>query len=157
MRDFFRRYVDGMEDPPLEELLDAFGVEWHARAATSARDRGGKAAGGGPGPASWLGAKLTDDLRLQYVFNGSPAEAAGLAPNDVIVAFDGIRASPSALESLLTDRSPGETINVHAFRRDELFVFRVTLAAPPLDTCYLVLKEDVPEAVRTLRAQWLHG
>ena len=157
LRDFFRRYVDGTEDPPLEELLDAFGVEWHTRAATSPRDRGGKPAGGGPGPASWLGVKVADDLKLQHVFSESPAEAAGLAPNDALVAFDGIRASPSSLESLLTDRSPGETIDVHAFRRDELLVFPVTLGAPPLDTCYLVLKEDLPEAARTLRGKWLHG
>jgi predicted metalloprotease with PDZ domain len=157
LRDFFRRYVDGTEDPPLEELLDAFGVEWHVRAATSSRDRGGKAAAGGAGPVSWLGVKVTDDLKLQYVFNGGPAEAAGLAANDVLVAFDGIRATPSALESLLADRSPGETINVHAFRRDELLVFPVTLATPPLDTCYLVPREKVADAVAKLRANWLHG
>ncbi len=31
MRDFFERYVDGTDDPPLDALLDAFGVEWHVR------------------------------------------------------------------------------------------------------------------------------
>ena len=84
MRDFFARYVYGTEDPPLETLLDAFGVAWHLRPAGNAKDRGGKPASDPP-PTCWLGTKMHDDLRLQYVFTGGPAERAGLAANDVLV------------------------------------------------------------------------
>ena len=158
VNDFFERYVYGTEDVPLEQLLNGFGVEWHLRAATSSRDRGGKATGGGDSRySSWLGIKAADDLKLQHVFTGGPAERAGLAPNDVLIAFDGMRASSSSLESLLTDRSPGEIITIHAFRRDELIEVRVSLAPPPLDTCYLTLKQDAPQAARSLRAKWLGG
>jgi predicted metalloprotease with PDZ domain len=34
------------------------------------------------------------DARLRHVFNGGPAARAGLAAGDVIVAVDGLRASP---------------------------------------------------------------
>ena len=44
LSDFFARYVDGTEDPPLRELLAEFGVTLHLRAANDAKDRGGKPA-----------------------------------------------------------------------------------------------------------------
>jgi predicted metalloprotease with PDZ domain len=55
MHDFFACYVFGTEDPPLEALLDVFGVDWHLRPASNARDRGGKPVSDPP-PACWLGA-----------------------------------------------------------------------------------------------------
>ncbi|MGC1816381.1 MAG: peptidase M61, partial [Casimicrobiaceae bacterium] len=53
--DFFGRYVDGTDDPPLAALLDAFGIDLHLRPAGGANDRGGRPAAG-PLPACWLGA-----------------------------------------------------------------------------------------------------
>ena len=156
MRGFFERHVDGTDDPPLDVLLDAFGVEWHVRPANGPKDRGGKPASG-PVPACWLGAKVAGDLRLQHVFTGGPAERAGLAANDVLVAFDGLRASTESLDSLLSDRAPGEHVTVHAFRRDELMSFDLQLAGAPLDTCYLTLRLDAPAEADTLRRGWLAG
>jgi len=155
-RDFFERYVHDTDDPPLAALLGAFGIEWHIRAASSAGDRGGKPAPG-PTPACWLGAKASDDLRLQHVYTGGPAERAGLAPHDVLVAFDGVRASRDTLASTLADRSPGERLTVHAFRRDELFSVELELAGAPLDTCYLTLREDAAAGALALRNGWLSG
>ena len=156
MRDFFERHVDGTDDPPLDALLDAFGVEWHVRPANGPKDRGGKPASG-PVPACWLGAKVAGDLRLQHVFTGGPAERAGLAANDVLVAFDGLRASTESLDSLLSDRATGEHVTVHAFRRDELMSFDLQLAGAPLDTCYLTLRPAAPAEADTLRRGWLTG
>lgn len=156
MREFFARYVDGTDDPPLERLLDAFGVDWHLRAACNAADEGGKPAAA-PAPACWLGAKLAGDARLQHVFTGGPAERAGLAPNDVLVALDGVRASTATIHTLLADRAPGERVTVHAFRRDELIAVELDLAAPPLDTCYLVLRAEATGKAVDLRGHWLRG
>jgi len=156
MRDFFDLYVRGNDDPPLESLLGEFGVAWHLRAASGPSDRGGKAASG-PLPACWLGARMAGDLRVQHVFNGGPAERAGLAANDVLVAIDGLRASSSSIESLLTNRSPGERVTVHAFRRDELLSVELELAPAPLDTCYLTLEEECGNSAQELRGQWLKG
>ena len=154
MRPFFARYVEGTDDPPLDVLLDAFGIEWHVRAATGSRDGGGKPAAGLL-PRCWLGAKVARDLSLQHVFTGSPAERAGLAARDVLVALDGVRASSETLNALLADRAAGEQVHVHAFRRDELIAVDVALAPAPLDTCYLTVRADETAGAAALRRAWL--
>jgi len=156
MHDFFARYVHGTDDPPLAALLDAFGVDYSLRPAASAADRGGKPASA-PAPACWLGASVAKDLTLQNVFTGSPAERAGLAARDVLVAIDGVRASADSLDKLATTRSAGEHVQVHAFRRDELILVDVELASAPLDTCWLTLRADAPGEPAELRQRWLHG
>jgi len=155
LREFFDRYVAGTEDPPLEALLRDFGVMLHLRAATGPTDRGGKAASKDTPPASSMGALLGSDLKLKYVAAGGPAEVAGLAPNDLLVAIDGLKASSEAIASMLKRNGPGTNIAVHAFRRDELMTFDLVLAAPPLDTCYLELQADASPEVGARRAAWL--
>jgi predicted metalloprotease with PDZ domain len=156
MHAFFARYVNGTEDPPLDALLDAFGIEWNLRPSTGASDRGGKAATGTV-PKAAIGAKIGNDLKLLHVYSGGAAERAGLAPNDVLVAIDGIRASADAVNAMTRRRSPGERIAVHAFRRDELVSVEVELLAAPLDTCHLALRTDAPERAVALRNAWLEA
>ena len=156
MKPFFDRFVDGTEDPPLAELLDAFGVDWHVRATTGAGDRGGKPAEGAA-PACWFGAKVGADQVLQHVLSGGPAECAGLAARDELVALDGLRASTGTMDALLARHGPGELVRVHAFRRDELLDVLVELAAAPLDSCYLTLRADAAPPALALRNAWLAG
>jgi predicted metalloprotease with PDZ domain len=151
---FFRRFVDGTEDPPLESLLDALGIDWNVRPSSGPNDRGGKPASGAA-PQSSLGAKIGHDLKLLHVYSAGAAERAGLAPNDVLVALDGLRASSDALDALVRRRSPGERVGVLAFRRDELVSVDVDLMAAPNDTCYLGLRVDAPERAIALRNAWL--
>lgn len=154
MHAFFRRYVHGTEDPPLETLLEAFAVEWHVRPAMGSKDSGGKPATGTPAKSS-LGVKIGSELRLQHVYRGGAAERAGLAPHDVLVAIDGTRASTESIAALVERRAPGERVTVHAFRRDELMSVELELAPVPHDTCYLTLRTDAPERAVTLRTGWL--
>jgi predicted metalloprotease with PDZ domain len=154
MHAFFRRYVDGTEDPPLETLLDAVAIDWHVRPSSGPNDRGGKPANGAL-PQTSLGARIASDLKVQNVYSGGPAELAGLAPNDVLVALDGLRASTDTIDALLKRRSPGERVAVHAFRRDELITLELELTAAPNDTCHLGLRVDAPERAVALRNAWL--
>ncbi|HTP98350.1 MAG TPA: PDZ domain-containing protein [Casimicrobiaceae bacterium] len=156
LSDFFARYVDGTEDPPLPELLSAFGVTLHMRAASGAKDRGGKPAGG-PMPRCTLGVRLGADAKLAVVTPDGPAARAGLSAHDTLVAVAGLKATPERIATLLSRHSPGETIGVHAFRRDELMTFRVTLDAAPEDTCYLTLDASPAGAVEQRRNAWLKG
>jgi len=156
LHDFFRRYVEGTEDPPLATLLAAFGVDWNVRPSTGAKDSGGKPANGKV-PRSSLGAKVGSDLKLEHVYSGGAAERAGLAANDVLVALDGLRASTQAIDAMLERRSPGERVAVHAFRRDELLTFDVELMPAPNDACYLGLRVDAPERAIALRNAWLNA
>ena len=162
--DFFARHVDGTEDPPLAELLAAAGVTLKLRAARNARDRGGDAGGPAAGSdASAAAARTTfgfelaagGEARLQHVFSGGPAERAGLAAGDVLVAIDGLRATATAVDALREQRRAGDVLAIHAFRRDELFTTALTLADAPLDTCWLELDESASAETRARRDAWL--
>jgi predicted metalloprotease with PDZ domain len=159
--DFFARYVHGTDDPPLEALLRAFGVALNLRVARSGDDRGGKPAkepmASDARPLCWLGVKLAPgaEAKLQHVYTGGPAEQAGLAGGDTVVAIDGLRASPESIRNLLRRRKAGETLTVHAFRRDELFTATLTLAEAPRDTCWLTLSATIGDEVRARRDAWL--
>jgi len=161
LTDFFFRCVDGTEDPPLAALLAEFGVTLNVRAATGDDDRGGKAGKaterGESSPRLWLGAKLSGatEPRLQTVYTGGPAERAGLAGGDTLIALDGVRASVESIGKLLARRRPGETVTVHAFRRDELAVTDLTLEPAPLDTCWLTLAATLDAGTRARRNAWL--
>ena len=162
--DFFARHVDGTEDPPLAELLAAAGVTLKLRAARNARDRGGDQGGPAAGSDESAAAARTTfgfelaaggEARLQHVFSGGPAERAGLAAGDVLVAIDGLRATAAAVETLREQRRAGDTLAIHAFRRDELFTAALTLADAPLDTCWLALDDAAVAEIRARRDAWL--
>jgi len=160
LNDFFARYVDGTEDAPLEALFAGFGVAYRLRPAEGQSDRGGKRgrnANDDEPPVAWLGASLAggDEPVLPHVFSGGPAEQAGLAAGDSIVAMDGVRMSVPAIEKLVRRRRPGESVAVHAFRRDELITTELMLAPAPDDTCWLALADTVDEATRARRMAWL--
>jgi predicted metalloprotease with PDZ domain len=151
---FFRRYVDGTEDPPLAALLADFGVALELRPSQGASDRGGKPAAGAL-PRASLDAKVGNDMKLVHVYAGGAAERAGLAPGDQLVALDGLKATADVLRSMLERRMPGERVTIHAFRRDELLDFAVELHAPAHDTCVLRLLQDAPSPATERRARWL--
>ncbi|MCE2946008.1 MAG: M61 family metallopeptidase [bacterium] len=168
---FFALAVDGTEDLPLAALLATVGVKLGLRAATGESDKGGT-----PGPLAkvqaeavaaaddvavtsaaplrpWLGARLSADGKVSLVHDGSPAQQAGLSAGDQIVAIDGLRFA--GIEALLSASRPGRALEVHAFRRDELYQCRLVLAEAPLDTAWLVVDADAaPDAVAA-RAVWL--
>jgi predicted metalloprotease with PDZ domain len=58
--------------------------------------------------------------RIKQVHEGSPAEAAGLAVGDVIVAIQGHRAPFSDVEPLLRFLTDDEDVQVHVFRNEML-------------------------------------
>ncbi|MFO1362072.1 MAG: M61 family metallopeptidase [Burkholderiales bacterium] len=163
LRSFFDRALRSTADLPLESLLAAVGVDVEVRAAESAGDRGGRPATTGAAARArrvTLGARTADvggDLKLTHVFDDGPAQAAGLAAGDVLVALDGLRATPGTIEPLLGRLRPGDTVRVHAFRRDELLELAVRLAPPALDTCCLRFQKRPAAGALRLRRGWLDG
>ena len=153
---FFARYVHGTEDLPLADLLHEFAVTLHLRPSHGTKDRGGKAGTGTP-PRCMLGVRAGADQRLAAVLHDGPAARAGLSGHDTLVAIDGFKASPEALATVLARHVPGDAIDVHAFRRDELMAFRVTLGEPATDTCYLVLDATPAADAKARRDAWLRG
>ncbi|MEO9384312.1 M61 family metallopeptidase [Chromobacterium phragmitis] len=142
LKPFFDLALRSTQDLPLAELLQSQGVELKFEAAQGASDRGGvvDAFAGKPAPLT-LGVKTVADaagVKLAQVLDGGAAQRAGLSGGDVVVALDKLRAYD--LDKQLARLSAGDTIKLHAFRRDELMTFDVAPQAAPEDTCRLKLE-----------------
>lgn len=160
MTDFFANYLYGTQDLPLEKLLKTVGIDSHLRAASSVDDKGGKPAdNSNVKPVINLGARVAADpagALLTHVFDNGPAQCAGLAAGDIVVALDGIRTSKDNLEKSINSYQINDEVTVHAFRRDELCEFMLALAAAPLDTCYLEFNDSVDTKQKTAWQRWLN-
>jgi predicted metalloprotease with PDZ domain len=117
LKTMFERYVRGTEDLPLAKLYAPFGVK-----LADERKSGKPSLDAGIGRDSG-GAKLSS------VHEGGPAHKAGLSAGDVIIALDGLKVNgnPSNLDALLSRYKVGDKVTAHAFRRDELMAFDITL------------------------------
>ena len=142
LKRFFADYTDGTRELPLERLLATAGLrlEWI------------------PDPKAKHGVDLSirtrvenNEVVLAAVHPGGAAHAAGLSAGDTLIALDGLRITPATFDALLARQRPGNTVGVHAFRRDELLQTTVTLAPPVADTARLT-PASKPNA---LRRAWL--
>ncbi|HKY02781.1 MAG TPA: PDZ domain-containing protein [Burkholderiales bacterium] len=155
LRAFFDKALRSTAELPLGQCLQQLGVELKLRVAESHSDRGGKASARSPqqlASRGSFGARITangGDVKLANVYNGGAAEKAGLSAGDIVVAVDGLRVAAKEFESRIAARKPGDLLRVHAFRRDELHEFEVTLQAPRVDTCELSF---TPRRTRVQRA-----
>jgi len=150
----------GTDDLQLTELLARFGVELKMRQATSNSDKGGKAGKESKREPLALGVRYGNDplgAKLLNVFDGGAAQKAGLAAGDIVVAVDDLRATQENIEKLLNYQRGKQTMELHAFRRDELMHFSVPLQTAPLDTCYLLQSETSDADTTKLRDDWLHS
>lgn len=143
-----REWTEGTRDPDFEALLAPFGVRVEKRAAVD------------PPHFALLGvktAKADGDCRVANVFDGSPAQRAGLAGGDTLVALGGLRVTASNLDALLARYHPGDAVEVHAFRRDELMRFDVELATQPPPRFTLAIDPKAGTAAQRARKKWLGG
>jgi predicted metalloprotease with PDZ domain len=142
--DFWQNALHGTDELPLAELLASRGVRWTLRAAENAADTGGKPApNNAPQPSLGIKVQNADGgAQLQCVFSHGTASQSGLSAGDVVVAVDGLRVNGATIEKMLATRRIGDVLDVHAFRRDELMRFRVTVGQAPNDTCVLQLPDD---------------
>jgi predicted metalloprotease with PDZ domain len=158
LADFFERFVRGTTDLPLQGLLKEVGVDLRMRPAINSKDRGGKPAAKGKTPPPWLGAGLVDrngKSMFRVVHSGSPAEKGGISPGDVAVALDDLQLNAANLDERLREHHVGDAVIISAFRDEHLMKFKVKLAAPPEDTCYLELEADPGSGAEEMRAAWL--
>ena len=155
---FFHNALRSTVDPPVGILLAQFGVRFNLRAAESATDAGGTPGRRPDRLRPWLGLRsrtVQGRVRVTHVLEGGPAQLAGLAADDEIVAAQGIRADAEVFE-VLTDRMIiGQAVELHVFRRDELLRLTITPLEPPRDTCYLAVDPQASAAAALRRAQWL--
>ncbi|WPL17315.1 hypothetical protein Thiowin_02318 [Thiorhodovibrio winogradskyi] len=157
---FFDQALDDTADLDLEPLLATVGIAMRLRPARDAKDLGCLCKQFKPVERkASIGARFQlqgTEFKLTAVINDRPAERAGLAPGDILVAIDGLRVDPDTVETLLALCPIGQPVVVHAFRRDELHRFELIPEAAPHDICELMLLEDAPPAAQQARTAWLH-
>jgi predicted metalloprotease with PDZ domain len=92
--------------------------------------------------------------KLASVHETGAAHQAGLSAGDTLVAVDGLRVSGSNLDGLLQRYRAGDVVEVHAFRRDELMTFDVTLESDTAPQFALTMRDKPLTALR-IRKAWL--
>ncbi len=144
LKSVFDLAVRGTRDLPLADAFAAFGI------LSDDGQHGDKLA---------LDVRTKNDgqdCRLASVHEGGAAHRAGLSAGDVLVAIDGLRVTAGGLDGLLQRYRRGDTITVHAFRRDELMQFRVVLQPESAPQWRLQMK-DKPAAGVRLRNAWMRS
>ena len=136
--------VEGRDDLPLARLLKGMALTLEAAPASAAPVLGWKL-GGGNGEAKVLN-----------VHDGGPAQAAGVAAGDVLVALDGLKVSAAkGLDDMLARRQAGDEVTLHVFRRDELMSLRLVLAEPVADKFTVKRSDRAGADALKLRKGWL--
>jgi predicted metalloprotease with PDZ domain len=139
-------WTEGTRDPDFPALLAPFGVRFAPRPAVDVPH------------FALLGVKLAGaggEARLAHVFDGSPAQRAGLSAGDVLVALGGLRVTRKGLDGLLTRYAVGDAVECLAFRRDELMRFDLRLATQPPLKYSLAIDDKAGRAAQRLKAGWL--
>ncbi len=136
------RYTKGTDDLPLAKLLAPFGVELVDKRKNAKPSLGVR------------GTRDGNDCKLANVYERGAAHRAGLSAGDLLVAIDGLRVSATNLDSLLARYRVGDTITLHAFRRDELMSFAVKLLADDAPQMALTAQTK-PAGSSRMRMAWL--
>ncbi len=140
-----RSWTRETADPDLAELLLPFGITAERGAALDSAH------------FAMLGCRIAAgaEARISQVFDGGPAQAAGLSAGDQVVALDGLRASGGRIDPLLARYAPGDRVEILVFRRDELLRFDVVLASQAPVKWKFVVDPKAGAVARRLRVGWL--
>lgn len=160
LNDFFDKYLYGVEELPLKSLLSEVGVKLNLYPTTSVDNKGGKKYECKRiDKAVSIGARFANNnfgAKITQVFTNESAEIAGLAAGDVIIAINNIQTTKSNIENIINSYVANDKLIVHAFRRDELKEFYMTLKEAELTTCYLQIDEQVNNEIIIKKNSWLH-
>lgn len=153
--EFFTTYLYGTTDLPLWSLLAEVGVDFLLRPALSEDDMGGKEGDKKDYSPFTLGGRFATDsagARIITTYDNGALQRAGLAAGDILIAINGLKVSKENLRTLLAPYRTGETLQLHAFRRDELMEFTLSLEPSISDTCFLKWQDTAADK----RQSWLH-
>ena len=136
---FFDKYIRGTEDVPLAKMLAPFGIKYTDERKSSK-----------PSLDANIG-RDGNDCKLSSVHENGAAHLAGLSAGDLLVAIDGLRVTATNLETLLSRYGVGSNVEVHAFRRDELMTFSMTLQGDRVPGVTLALDPAAKKSTGPLR------
>lgn len=143
---FTESYLETTIDAPWADWLGYFGIDAMFAPGKDddalLRGRFGVRVGAGAQP------------RVSHVFDDTPAQAAGISPQDRLLAIDGIEIGAN-LAGQLRRYPAGAVVAVHLFRSDELLLRHVTLGATAAGEWKLRIDENADSAAHARRARWL--
>lgn len=142
--DFSRKYLEGKQELPYEAYFAYAGIVVEKKLDT-----------GKP----WLGvATVKDDdgrVKITNVIPGSPAEAGGLAKDDVILGFNMRAITSDDFDEILGARSAGDSVKFTVVRLNTLREVEVKLGTTPFYT-YTLKPMDRPDALeQAIYKSWL--
>jgi len=135
LTDFFERYLHSTEELPFDDYLNPFGLRLIADAGADE---------GVPDLGLVVKTEHGRDV-IKFVETASPAQKAGMAAGDELLAMNGLRVSADQLNDRLRDFQPGDRVQLSFFHQDELHSRTVTLAKPRLTRFEIVpVKQPTP-------------
>ena len=160
---FFTSFVEGTGELPLQEWLAELGIGMSLRAASGTEDQGGYRSNTPdtdlevPSALGLRHVQKGDFLEITQVLEGGAAQQAGLSPGDRLISLGGLQVTSDNIKKLLQRHPKGRSLEVLAFRRDELMRFEVLPTPAPRDTCDLwLLSDDECDPIRLQRRKrWL--
>jgi len=144
-RDFFEKYVAGVEEMPYDDYFKSVGLRVE-RAKATVGDPGFTVARSFGQPAQ---SPVVTNVRPD-----GPAARAGVQPGDIIVAVDE-RPVTGDLAAQLSALKPGDTVKLKVTRRGQARDIALKLGAREREDYSLVDLPQVTPEQRARRAQWI--
>ncbi|MGL5033365.1 MAG: peptidase M61, partial [Microcystaceae cyanobacterium] len=119
LKDFFQRYLHSTEELPFAHYFEHFGLQLQPIFEEPA--------------IPYLGMKVQTEHgkeMIKFVAHRSPAELAGISPDDELLALNGIRVTADQLSHRLKDYPVGDMMQITLFHQDSLKTVTARLAQP---------------------------
>jgi predicted metalloprotease with PDZ domain len=143
---FFQRYLYQTEEIPFNIYLAPFGLQLQAIFEEPS--------------LPYLGLKVQSENnkeRIKFVARHSPAEQAGLSPDDELLALNGLRVNAEHLFQRLKDYQADDIIQITVFHQDTLRTVTVQLAAPQPSRYEVVKIQNPSNDQRKKFVGWLES
>jgi predicted metalloprotease with PDZ domain len=144
LSEIFRKNISGKDPIPYEQYFAYAGVTVEKKIEAE---------------KPWMGAALVkgDDGRakVQNILPGSPAEAAGLDRDDLILAVNSRAGDMDAASRMIEEHKPGETLRLTVLRLGQLKEIAVTLGTDPNPTYTLKPADNATEQQKAIYNSWL--
>ena len=160
--EFFEMCLHSTRELPIDDWLAVIGIAIRRRQAANALDMGNyveyeKLADKSDTNSLTFGLKLKNNsLEVMSVFNDSPAEKAGVCPEDELIALNHRKLTADKFDAMLGQLSSGEQYSLYLFRRGRLVETFITPEVTPENVfdLYLVGSEDLTERQIAMRNHW---
>lgn len=142
--DFFKRYVQGTDDLPYNQVLVSAGLKLSVSAAPGAAPSIGI-----------LGESVDNGIRIGAVRPGGAADRAGLSEGDTLIAMDQLSLATASLTDRLKMYPPGAVVPFTVERLGKRMTIPVKLDPPTASDYVITENPDATQIQVGIRDGWL--